>query len=143
MTGANGSFEYEITGNAGEPTLVFVHGWPDDARLWRKQVAALAPGFRCVTLTLPNFGARTVKAGGYDFPELVEQLANTIRDVHPDGPVGLVTHDWGAYIGYMLEKEHPDLVGRMAALDIGGHLEPDGIRAILMILGYQWALVGC
>ena len=58
MTSANGRFEYEVTGNNGKPTLVFVHGWPDDARLWRKQLAALAPGFRCVTVTLPNFGAR-------------------------------------------------------------------------------------
>ena len=31
------SISYEITG-AGEPTLIFVHGWSCDARYWRAQI---------------------------------------------------------------------------------------------------------
>ena len=54
-----------------------------------------------------------------------------------------MTHDWGAYIGYMLEKRHPELVSRMVALDIGGHLKPESLKTSMMILGYQWALVAC
>ena len=139
----NSPVEYTVAGNPEGPTLVFIHGWPDDASLWRQQLPALAPRFRCVLLTLPNFGQTPEKAGGFDFPALVERVAATIREVHPGGPVGLVTHDWGAYIGYLLEKTHPELVQRMAALDIGGHLQPTDIKTRLMIVGYQWALVGC
>ena len=135
--------EYTIEGNPDGPTLVFIHGWPDNASMWRKQVAALGPNFRCVLVTLPNFGEAAVHAGGFDFPELVDSLAATIRQVQPDGKVSLVTHDWGAYIGYMLEKTHPGLIVKMAALDIGGHLEQSSIKPILMIMGYQWSLVAC
>ena len=133
--------DHSIAGNPDGPTLVFIHGWPDDASLWRQQVTALAPDYRCVLLTLPNFGRTPEKAGGFDFPELVERVAATIREVHPGGPVGLVTHDWGAYIGYLLEQAHPELVERMAALDIGGHLQPADLKTRLMIVGYQWGLV--
>lgn len=133
--------EHRVEGNPAGPTLVFLHGWPDDASLWRLQVAVLGASFRCVLVTLPNFGAAPVRAGGFDFPELLQQLAATVRQVQPTGPVSLVTHDWGAYLGYLLEQQYPDLVERMAALDIGGHLGRPGLKSASLILGYQWALI--
>ncbi|MEJ2384945.1 MAG: alpha/beta hydrolase [Xanthomonadales bacterium] len=120
---------------------MFVHGWPDDAGLWRAQVDALASDFRCILVTLPNFGARHDAPGGLDFPELTERLAATIRAAQPDGPVGLVTHDWGAYLGYLLDQVQPGMVTRMAALDVGGHLGRPGLKASLMVIGYQWSLI--
>lgn len=135
--------EYRIEGNPDGPTLVFIHGWPDDTSLWRHQVAALSGHYRCVLLTLPNFGAQPVKAGGFNFPELVEILAKTTREVQPRGQVTLITHDWGAYLGYLLEQAHPEIIERMVAMDVGGHAGRPGLRAALMILAYQWALVAC
>lgn len=132
---------YRIEGNADGPTLVFIHGWPDDDSLWRKQVAGLGDEFRCVLVTLPNFGEHAERAGGYDFPELVERLHATVRAVQPEGAVGLVTHDWGAYLGYMLEQKYPQCCRRMVALDIGGHFEAEGLKPALMIIGYQWGLI--
>jgi pimeloyl-ACP methyl ester carboxylesterase len=140
MNSTSAACEYNVEGNPDGPTLVFIHGWPDNASLWRKQVAALGGDFRCVLITLPNYGERAVKAGGFDFPELVARIAATIREVQPAGRVGLVTHDWGAYLGYLVEQQHPELVSRLAALDIGGHFQPRSIKEVLMVIGYQWAL---
>ncbi len=133
--------EFSIEGKPDGPTLVFIHGWPDNASLWRRQVEAMGKHFRCILVTLPNFGEKPVKAGGFDFPELLGRLAATIREIQPEGTVGLVTHDWGSYAGYLLEKAHPELFVKMAALDIGGHLVPADARSALMIIGYQWALI--
>src|SRR5690606_37754666 len=72
-------YEVETAGNPASPVLFFTHGWPDNASLWRKQLAELSGEFYCVAVNLPNFGAVQRKAGGYDFPELVEGLAATIR----------------------------------------------------------------
>ena len=135
------TIEYVIEGKPDGPTLVFIHGWPDNASIWRKQVEELGNNYRCVLLTLPNYGEKAEKAGGYDFPQLLEQLVATLRKVQPEGRVGLITHDWGAYLGYLLEQSHPELIDRMAALDIGGHVQPAGLKEPLMIMGYQWALV--
>ena len=44
---------FRVEGNPRGPTLVFIHGWPDDASLWRRQVTALGDDFRCVLVTLP------------------------------------------------------------------------------------------
>ncbi len=134
--------EHTITGNPHGPTLVFIHGWPDDASLWRHQVAELDTDHRCVLLTLPNFGADPVKAGGLNFRELLDMLAATVEAVQPDDtPVTLVTHDWGAYLGYLFEQAYPQKVERIIALDIGGHVAPGSLKERLMIVGYQWMLI--
>jgi pimeloyl-ACP methyl ester carboxylesterase len=137
----NAVFEHVIEGNPDGPTLVFIHGWPDNANLWRHQVKALGEDFRCVLVTWPNFGEQTVKAGGFDFPELVKQMVATIRQVQPEGKVSLVTHDWGAHLGYLLEKNHPDMFVKIAAFDVGGHIKPPNLKTTLMIMSYQWALI--
>lgn len=134
--------EITIEGNVDGPTLVFIHGWPDRPVLWRKQVAALKDAYRCVLVTLPNFGEQKVKAGGFDFPELVSMLLRTIEDNRKaEEKVTLVTHDWGAYIGYLLEKTRPELISRMIAFDVGGHVERGGFKSTLFIIGYQWSLI--
>ena len=135
---------YLAAGPEDGPLVIFVHGWPDDATLWRLQVAALKQKFRCVSVTLPNFGATADLSGGCDFAALVDKLARTIERAQADAaPVALVTHDWGAYIGYMYEKKYPERVRKMVALDIGGHVKPASARDALMMAGYQWILIGC
>lgn len=137
-------FEVQIAGDPDLPMLFFIHGWPDNASLWRKQLAALSGQFYCVAVTLPNFGADHDQSGGYDFPQLVAGLAATLQMHRPNSKaVNLVTHDWGAYLGYLLQREHPDLVARMVALDVGGHAKPATIKASLFMVSYQWTLVFC
>lgn len=133
--------EFIIEGNPDGPTLVFIHGWPDDASLWRNQVAHLSSRFRCAVLTLPNFGAQPVRAGGFNFPDLVQILATTLLEIQPRGKVTLVSHDWGAYIAYLLEQAYPDRIERLVSMDVGGHVGKPRPAAGLMIIAYQWALV--
>lgn len=136
------SFETVTRGDPDSPMLFFVHGWPDNAILWRKQFDALQSQFYCVAVTLPNFGEQAGMAGGMDFPDLVEGLAATIRKHQKSGePIFLVSHDWGAYMGYMLERHHPELIRKMVALDVGGHAKPAGTKDALFIMVYQWLLM--
>jgi pimeloyl-ACP methyl ester carboxylesterase len=129
-----------LVGAAKAPTVVFVHGWPDDASMWRNQVEALRADFRCATVTLPNFGETVSESGGCDFPTIVDRLHRTIEELG-DEPVVLVTHDWGAYIGYLYEKKFPDSVKTMVAMDVGGHVQPATLRDVAMFVSYQWTLV--
>ena len=141
---ADGGLEYQIEGNPEGDTVVFIHGWPDDHTLWRHQVTALRGQFRCVLVTLPNFGPTAEKRAGYNFPTLVDKLHRTIEDVRLDDErVSLITHDWGAYIGYMYEKAHPERIRKMVALDAGGHMQAATLKETLFIVGYQWTLIGC
>ncbi len=137
-------FEVVTAGDPAAPMLFFIHGWPDDASLWRKQFVVLGEQFFCVAVILPNFGDQSVKSGGMDFPALITGLAATIRQYQRDNAqVILISHDWGAYCGYLLQRAHPGLIARMVALDVGGHAKPGSLKEVVFILGYQWTLVFC
>ena len=60
-----------------------------------------------------------------------------------DERVILITHDWGAYLGYLLERKFPERVEKMVALDIGAHVAPERARETLFMMGYQWTLIAC
>ena len=69
---------YEICG-AGEPALVFVHGWSCDARYWLAQVPYFSARHRVVTLDLAGHGHSgatrlqyTMKAFGEDVRAVTE-----------------------------------------------------------------------
>ena len=73
----------------------------DDGTLWSNQVEVLKTHFRCICVTLPNFGPEPDRAGGYSFAEQVQLLKATITPTtfgraHLPGD-----HDWGACIGYL------------------------------------------
>jgi pimeloyl-ACP methyl ester carboxylesterase len=71
---------FEVTGH-GEPTVVLVHGWALDRRLWDDQVKRLAARHRVVTLDLAGHGESgrqrspwTMAAFGQDVKAVVEAV---------------------------------------------------------------------
>ena len=73
---------YEIYG-AGEPTLVFVHGWSCDARYWRAQLPYFAKNHRVVMLDLAGHGHSgttrsqyTMRAFGEDVRAVTESTGS-------------------------------------------------------------------
>lgn len=130
-----------IDGPDAADTIVFLQGWPDDATLWDEQVAVLSDRYRCVRTTMPNFDGRRSVRWGYGNDEIVTALAAMVREVSPRSPVTLVLHDWGCYWGHLVHHRHPDLVARVAGLDIAPYVEP-GPGAMLGIIAYQWWLIG-
>ena len=135
-----GDLAVTVEGLESGLTVVFVHGWPDDRTMWRNQVETLKTRYRCAAVTLPNFGDTASASGGCDFPAIVDRLHRTIEKVESDRVV-LVTHDWGAYIGYLYEKKYPQSLESMIAMDVGGHFEPGTLRDIAMFVSYQWTLI--
>ena len=73
---------YEVFG-AGEPTLVFVHGWSCDARYWRAQVPYFSKKHRVVVLDLAGHGHSgmsrtkyTMRAFGEDVRAVTESTGS-------------------------------------------------------------------
>eukprot|EP00904_Undaria_pinnatifida_P004311 jgi/Undpi1/13881/HiC_scaffold_9.g03532.m1 len=89
-----------IDGKLDGPTIVFVHGWPDDHALWDKQVAHLKDRFRCVTTDLPGFSGDDTRAEkwGYSTEEVVKRIERTCEAVGNGEPIVLVAHDFGWWV---------------------------------------------
>jgi pimeloyl-ACP methyl ester carboxylesterase len=130
-----------VEGNDAGETIVFIQGWPDDASLWDAAVAALRDQYRCVRMTLPNYGGDRTTRWGYDTVEIVDALEELVREAGRGKPVTLVLHDWGCYWGHVVHHRRPDLVWRVAGIDVAPHYQPSRAAAA-GIVAYQGWLLG-
>lgn len=87
-----------ISGNPAGPTVLLVHGYPDDCQVWDGICAHLARQYRVVTFDVRGCGASTVPGHqrGFRLAQLANDIFTVIDAVSPDQPVHLVGHDWGA-----------------------------------------------
>lgn len=101
------------------PLVVLLHGFPESRRAWRRQLPALArAGFRAVAPDLRGYGdspkPRDVDA--YRMTELVGDVAELIESL--GGRCVLVGHDWGALVAWFVAMMRPELVTRLAILNV-------------------------
>lgn len=83
------------------PPVLFVHGWPTNAQLWRHALPAVAAaGRRAIALDLPPFG-RSAKPldAPYDLAFYDRVLDAALAALGVEGGLGLCVHDAGGPIG--------------------------------------------
>src|SRR5581483_5203510 len=84
--------------SAEAPTVVLVHGYPDDHTVWDGVVAELKQHARVATYDVRGAGQSDVpaKVADYRLDQLSRDLLAVIDAVSPGAPVHLVAHDWGS-----------------------------------------------
>ncbi len=87
---------YEVCG-AGEPTLVFVHGWSCDARYWREQIPFFSKKHRVVVLDLAGHGHSGVSRAKYTMAAFGEDV-RAAAEAAGAGRVILVGHSMGGSV---------------------------------------------
>lgn len=103
--------------------IVFLHGVPETAAIWRKVRAAVdRPS---TALSLPGFGCPRPDG----FPATKDAYAEWLHgELDAVGePVDLVGHDWGAILTYRIAATHPEVLRSWVA-DVGNTVHPS----------YQW-----
>lgn len=86
------------TGAPSLPTLVAVHGYPNNHSLWDELAALLSDRFHVVSYDVRGCGDsdKPERRSAYRIPQLVDDLATVVDAVSPDEPVDLLAHDWGS-----------------------------------------------
>ena len=85
-------------GDRRNPTLVAIHGYPDNHTIWDGLVPLLTDRFHVVTYDVRGAGDsdRPAARSAYRIEQLVEDFGAVIDAVSPDEPVHLLAHDWGS-----------------------------------------------
>jgi pimeloyl-ACP methyl ester carboxylesterase len=80
------------------PTVVLVHGYPDNHSVWDGVAEVLAESFHVVQYDVRGTGASDAPPArsGYAMPQLAADLRTVIDATSPDEPVHLAAHDWGS-----------------------------------------------
>jgi pimeloyl-ACP methyl ester carboxylesterase len=103
-------------GGAGRPTVLLVHGYPDNQSVWDLVAPLLAGRFRVVSYDLRGAGDSDAPRGRGRYPlrTLTGDLVAVLDAVSPAQPVHLVGHDWGSIIAWEAVTE-PALAHRIAS----------------------------
>ncbi len=85
-------------GNASGPTLLLVHGYPDNHAVWLPLIRELAVDHQIIAYDVRGAGASDIprRTRDYRLARLANDLEAVIRAASPDRPVHLVAHDWGS-----------------------------------------------
>lgn len=106
---------------AGEgPLVVLLHGFPEFWFGWRFQIPALvAAGFRVVAPDMRGYNLSSRPAGiaAYDTDRLARDIRDLIRERGADSAF-LAGHDWGAVVAWATAMNHPEVVKRLAILNV-------------------------
>ena len=94
--------EVRVSGDDGLPTLVCVHGYPDDSALWDGVATELRDQFRVVAYDVRGAGRsdKPRRRGAYRLDVLEADFTAVLDAVSPDRPVHLLAHDWGSMQGW-------------------------------------------
>ncbi|GAB3871181.1 SDR family oxidoreductase [Kibdelosporangium lantanae] len=85
-------------GDPHNPTLLLVHGYPDNHTMWDGVVEVLKDRYHVVTYDTRGAGASTRPraVADYRLPLLADDLFAVIDAVSPGERVHVVAHDWGS-----------------------------------------------
>ena len=108
---------------AGDPDgkpVIFVHGFPELGRSWRKQLPALADaGYRAIAPDMRGYGRTTApkEVEAYDIHHLTGDLCGLLDDLGVE-KAAFVGHDWGAWAMWFMALMHPERVGCLTNISV-------------------------
>ena len=121
MIQANGlRFRAMVDGPADGEMFILLHGFPEGAESWTKQVDALAKA-GCLTVApdLRGYGLSDAPEGvdNYAIDHLVEDVAGIIKSFGRS-TAHVAGHDWGALVAWFFAGRHPEMTKTLTALSV-------------------------
>ncbi|MEM9457777.1 MAG: alpha/beta fold hydrolase [Myxococcota bacterium] len=100
----------------GDPVL-FLHGWPTNAQLWRHVLAALGEHRRAIAIDLPGYGLSDKPLGiRYSFGFYERAIEGALAALGVER-LGLCVHDAGGPLGLYWAVRHPERIDSLALLN--------------------------
>ncbi len=109
------NFTVDTAGAPSCPPVLLLHGFPQNRRMWRYQLSALAAaGFYAVAPDQRGYssGARPREVEAYT-SDLLTGDALALMDAHGAERFHLVGHDWGGQLAWLIAAAHPQRVATL------------------------------
>lgn len=114
----NGVKLHYVTAGTG-PLLILLHGFPEFWYGWKNQIPVLAQRYRVVAPDMRgyNLSDKPSKVTDYSIPILAKDVAELIKALGEKEAV-VIGHDWGAAVAWAVAAYHPDVVSKLAILNV-------------------------
>jgi pimeloyl-ACP methyl ester carboxylesterase len=126
---------------AGEP-LVLLHGWPQNWWQWRRLIPLLADRFRLICPDLRGFGWSDAPSADYDKETMADDVLRLL-DALELRRAGLIGHDVGGFVGFLVCLKAPERIERYLALNTGHPFTRPTPSALATFWRFwYWPLIG-
>ncbi|KAF9461378.1 Alpha/Beta hydrolase protein [Collybia nuda] len=129
----------------GNPTVLFLHGFPETHRDWSSQITYFSnKGYGIIAPDLLGYGRTSAPndSSEYKLLDMVEDIIDVLNDLKVSKVIG-VAHDWGCFVLSRLLNTHIDYVIGAAFL-VAGYVPPQPtfnlkaqIATLKTLLGYE------
>jgi pimeloyl-ACP methyl ester carboxylesterase len=108
----------QVGGPDGAEPILFLHGFPESHRTWRKVMPELARDFRVIAPDQRGFAGSDKPEGveAYKTDRILEDLI-ALADALGLGRFTLVGHDWGGAVAWLAALRHPDRIRRLVIVN--------------------------
>ena len=122
MVRANGlRFRTMVDGPPAGEMFILLHGFPEGAESWSRQVDAIAKaGHLAVAPDLRGYGLSDAPAEkeSYAIGHLVDDVAGLIKAFGRES-AHVAGHDWGAIVAWFFAARHPEMTKTLNVLSVG------------------------
>jgi pimeloyl-ACP methyl ester carboxylesterase len=121
MVQANGlRFRAMVDGPADAEMFILLHGFPEGAESWSKQVDSLAKaGFLAVAPDMRGYGLSDAPEGVENYS--IDRLAEDVRliiEAFGRSSAHVAGHDWGAMVAWFFAGKYPQMTKTLTALSV-------------------------
>ncbi len=104
-------------GQARNPRVALLHGWPLDSTIWSEVVRPLSEGgLHVLCPDLPGFGdSPSIAEGHWTVEAYADEVATMLRHLGPE-PVAIAGHSFGGYVALAIAGLHPGLVAGLGLI---------------------------
>lgn len=98
------------------PTILLLHGYAEDSRMWRPLIPRLAASFTVIAPDLPGIGGSDIAADGLDMTHAAIRIHTLVRSLGI-AKVVVVGHDIGLMVAYAYAAQFPAEVEKLVLMD--------------------------
>ncbi len=132
--GAGVDLVADATGDAGAPTVLFLHGGGQTRHSWRKAlVEGARRGYRAIALDLRGHGdSGWAPDGGYALPLFADDLRAVLGQI--DGAPMVVGASLGGLTAMLVAGSPPPAMRALILVDITARVDIDGAREVMAFM---------
>lgn len=100
------SLSYAVTGK-GRQTIVLIHGFGEDSRIWQQQIRFLEDGFCLLIPDLPGTGQSLIGDTALSMESMAEMIKQMLEEEKINHCI-MLGHSMGGYVTLAFAEKYPD-----------------------------------
>jgi pimeloyl-ACP methyl ester carboxylesterase len=107
-----------------QETVVFIHGFGEDSRIWELIIPELQAGYRIITPDLPGSGSASANTDEVTMESMAEFIREMLDRENVD-KCSMIGHSMGGYVTLAFAEKYPERLNRLGLFHSTAYADSD------------------